>query len=270
MNGKHLPNVKTSWFLPLWRKDSNREAYENRKGVTPLKVEAIFQLLSYGSKRCDRLSKVAHLAGVSLGTLRVWRTEQSFKELHRQVVWDCANAFVDTFLDTCPVDAERQEGGRKFVNDQIESFEEMGTALQHAVLWRLVVDVMHICTMWPPFIDRIDMLGEVGHIATQRSESRSKNERKGIGQTVQAFVWCALGTLHRSRAGNVQQQQRHFAVTMLIGFKMAQEAYRAAGSSRSEPSATLPFLSGLTDLETMEATFHKLYPSSLDGENAGN
>lgn len=268
MSDRLPPTVKTSLFLPVWH-ERNRETYESQGKVTSRKLEAIFQMLFYGAKSCDRLSKVAKLAQVALASVRVWRTETPFRELYRQVVWDCADAFVETLLDTCPVDAAGQEGAHEFVDEQIESFKDMGSALQHAVLWRLVVDVLHLWTAPPLFIDRIDMLGEVSYIGTSRPTLRLKTERKGIEQTVLSFVWRAVGTLHSSRAKTRKQQQRHFAVMMLLGFKLAQAAYRSIGSSPSASDALLPFLSGPTDLEAMEATFNKLYPWPFDGEDEG-
>lgn len=247
-------------YLSRWV-ENNRESYQAHSELTHRKLDAVFMLLHYGAENWETLNKVAKAAKVSAGTLRVWRTEHLFQALHRKIVWACTNAFVGELMTDFMSCKESQGDSRMLVSHKISSFEEMGSATQHAVLWRIVFDALQICTTWPPFIDRCDMVDDLLLIADSRPEPMKSIEKASVTPELLQFAWSALDKMHGSRAANVQQRQRHFAVKTFLGLKMAQAAYGASRSPQSATEAVLPFLADPNDLEQLEGAFTALYSS---------
>lgn len=263
MNQMTSQQATEDTFLLRWVKQ-NEESYQALSELAPRKNSAVFSLLNYGAVNYETLNKIANAAKVSAGTLRVWRTEQPFQTLHRKIVYHCADDFIDELVTDLMSCNERPVDSRRCVTYQIPSFREFGTALQHVVLWRIVIDILQISKNWPPFIDRSDMIDDLLLIADSRPEPMKRIEKASVTPGLLHFVSLALDQLHDSRASSVQQQQRHFAVKTFVSLKMLHATTITVRPLQSATEAMcVPFLADRKDLDDLEETFIDLYATPL-------
>jgi len=264
MNEQMFHQGSENSFLHQWVQ-GKREFYQPQKELTHCKIDAIFCLLFYGAAKWETLNTVAKAAKISAGTLRVWRTKSRFKDQYYKVVWNCANAFVGELVIACKPRTGSQENNWMRVAPLLLSFGAMGTALQHAILWRIVINVLPLCNKWPPFIDRCDMIDDLWDIADPPPPPMKPIETGVVTPgLLHKFVWQALDHLHDSRASSLQQRQRHFAIKTFLGLKLI---HAASGAARSPQTATeavgVPFQADRADVEALEETFNDLYAKPL-------
>lgn len=187
--------------------------------------DVIHALMRYGSKSVPTIREVAQFAGVAGASIRVYLTDPLFQKTYYAEVWNRADAFIYGIL--------RADLGKSDVLDEmimetrLLRFSEYGTLLQHAILWRLLVDLLHLSTIHPPFRDRLDMYNQLRRLSRVWPGPVTFSRSIEIfplslvcTNFIKRFIWEATDVLHSSRANNIQQVQHHIMVKSFIGIKL--------------------------------------------------